>query len=119
MLAAVAPNAVRRLARGAPHLEREPLCSNREDRSLAVLMPTMLFAGLYRSSHRKLAGAAALIWLLYGVCEYAMYRRWLCTGECNIRVDLLLIYPVIILVSIPAVVAISAILRRPVKGTAL
>jgi len=49
-----------------------------------------------------------------------MYRRWLCTGECNIRVDLLLIYPVIILVSIPAaVVAISAMLRRPVKGTAL
>ena len=85
-----------------------------------ALIPTVLFAGLYRSSHRKLAGAAALIWLLYGVYEYAMYRRWLCTGECNIRVDLLLIYPVIVLVSISAaVVGISAIRRRPAKGTAL
>jgi hypothetical protein len=83
-----------------------------------VVIPTLLFAGLYRSSHRKLAGAAALIWLLYGLYEYAMYQRWLCTGECNIRVDLLLIYPVIVLVSIAAaVVAIGAILRRPVKGT--
>ncbi len=85
-----------------------------------ALIPTVLFAGLYRSSHRKLAGAAALIWLLYGVYEYAMYRRWLCTGECNIRVDLLLIYPVIVLVSISAaVVGISAIRRPPAKGTAL
>ncbi len=85
-----------------------------------ALIPMVLFAGLYRSSHRNLAGAAALIWLLYGVYEYAIYQRWLCTGECNIRVDLLLIYPVIILVSIPAaVVAISAMLRRPVKRTAL
>jgi len=85
-----------------------------------ALIPTLLFAGLYRSSHRKLAGAAALIWLLYGVYEYAMYRRWLCTGECNIRVDLLLIYPVIVLVSVSAaLVGISAIRRRPAKGTAL
>jgi len=85
-----------------------------------ALIPTALFAGLYRSSHRKLAGAAALIWLLYGVYEYAMYRRWLCTGECNIRVDLLLIYPVIVLVSVSAaLVGISAIRRRPAKGTAL
>ena len=85
-----------------------------------ALIPTVLFAGLYRSSHRKLAGAAALIWLLYGVYEYAMYRRWLCTGECNIRVDLLLIYPVIVLVSISAaLVGISAIRRRAAKGTAL
>jgi len=85
-----------------------------------ALIPTVLFAGLYRSSHRKLAGAAALIWLLYGVYEYAMYQRWLCTGECNIRVDLLLLYPVLVFVSIPAaVVGISAIRRRPAKGTPL
>ena len=85
-----------------------------------ALIPTVLFAGLYRSSHRKLAGAAALIWLLYGVYEYAMYQRWLCTGKCNIRVDLLLLYPVLVFVSIPAaVVGISAIRRRPAQGTPL
>lgn len=84
-----------------------------------ALIPTVLFAGLYHSSHRKLAGTAALIWLLYCLYEYAMYRRWLCTGECNIRLDLLLIYPLIVLVSIPAaVVAISTIVRRPAKANA-
>jgi hypothetical protein len=24
-----------------------------------------------------------------------MQQRWLCTGECNIRIDLLVIYPVL------------------------
>jgi len=28
-----------------------------------------------------------------------MRLRWLCTGECNIRVDLLLIYPVLLVIS--------------------
>ena len=37
--------------------------------------------------------------------EMAMHLRWLCTGECNIRIDLLLIYPVLLLLSLAAVVA--------------
>jgi hypothetical protein len=35
----------------------------------------------------------ALLWLAYSGYEYLMYKRVLCSGECNIRVDLLLIYP--------------------------
>jgi hypothetical protein len=38
----------------------------------------------------------ALGWCVYAVYEYLMYRRVLCSGECNIRVDLLLIYPVLL-----------------------
>jgi hypothetical protein len=41
-------------------------------------------------------GAGAL-WLLYALYELGMKRRWLCSGECNIRVDLLLIYPALLL----------------------
>jgi hypothetical protein len=40
-----------------------------------------------------------------------MQQRWLCTGECNIRVDLLLIYPVLLL----SLVAAGVSLIRPRK----
>jgi hypothetical protein len=41
-----------------------------------------------------------------------MHRRLLCSGECNIRVDLLLLYPVLWIVSLVAViVAVRAIGR--------
>ncbi len=39
----------------------------------------------------------AVLWSLYAVYEFLMYRRVLCSGECNIRVDLLLIYPGLLL----------------------
>jgi hypothetical protein len=35
-----------------------------------------------------------------------MHRRWLCSGECNIRVDLLLLYPVLVIVLVAAVVSL-------------
>lgn len=34
--------------------------------------------------------------------EYALYRRWLCSGECNIRVDLRLLYPLFLIMSLHA-----------------
>src|SRR4026208_1773944 len=36
-----------------------------------------------------------VMWVLYAAYETGMQQRWLCTGECNIRVDLLLIYPIL------------------------
>ena len=54
-----------------------------------------------------------MTWSLYAFYEYAMRRRWLCSGECNIRVDLLLLYPFLLLISIAAAVtAILAIVRH-------
>jgi hypothetical protein len=79
-----------------------------------ALIPAAVFLLLYRLAHRKLAAAAALIWLLYAIYEYAMNRRWLCSGECNVRIDLLLLYPVLLLMSAAAVV--SAVLRRRPPG---
>jgi formate hydrogenlyase subunit 3/multisubunit Na+/H+ antiporter MnhD subunit len=47
-----------------------------------------------------------VLWVLYSAYETAMHQRWLCTGECNIRVDLLLIYPILLLASVGAVVSL-------------
>ena len=41
-----------------------------------------------------------LLWLSYSIYELLMYLRILCTGECNIRIDLLVIYPLLILCSL-------------------
>jgi hypothetical protein len=53
---------------------------------------------------RRIAGIAAAAWALYTVYEYLMHLRVLCSGECNIRIDLLLIHPVL------AVLALAALL---------
>lgn len=63
-----------------------------------------IFLILSRSAQRKMPTTAAISWLLYGVYEYLMHFRVLCSGECNIRVDLLLIYPFLLLLSIAAIV---------------
>jgi len=54
---------------------------------------------------RVLVCVAAIAWLVYAVYETAMARRILCSGECNIRVDLLLIYPLLLALSLAAVAA--------------
>ena len=78
-----------------------------------ALIPAGLFMVLYRISERKLVAGAASAWLLYAAYEYAMRRRWLCSGECNIRVDLLLLYPLLLLISLVAGgAAVLAIARR-------
>lgn len=70
-----------------------------------VLLPCLVLGALYWLSQKSLARTAALAWLVYGVYEYGMLTRRLCTGECNIRIDLLLIYPALILLSIAALVS--------------
>ena len=45
---------------------------------------------------------AAIAWLLYGAYEYALRLEALCPGECNIRVDLLLIYPLLAMLTLVA-----------------
>lgn len=67
-----------------------------------ALLPAVFFAYLYRRSKRPMATVAATCWALYSIYEFSMYQRWLCSGECNIRVDLILIYPVLIVLSIVA-----------------
>ena len=82
-----------------------------------ALVPAAAFFLLHRISPHRLVAVTALLWLCYGLYEYGMYRRWLCSGECNIRVDLLLIYPVLVALSVAATfTAVRAIARRR-RGT--
>ena len=46
---------------------------------------------------RRVAVSMGIAWLVYGLYEFSMKQRWLCSGECNIRIDLLLIYPVLVI----------------------
>jgi hypothetical protein len=64
-----------------------------------------LFLTAFRVSRRPVVLVAAVAWLGYTAYEMAMHLRWLCTGECNIRIDLLLIYPILLVLSVAAVVA--------------
>jgi hypothetical protein len=72
-----------------------------------ALLPSIVFtvAGYWR--RRAIAWLAAAVWLLYALYENAIARRILCSGECNIRVDLLLLYPVLLVLSITAAVMIG------------
>jgi len=58
--------------------------------------------GWFRRS--KIAAVSALLWGAYAGYEYLMLTRVLCTGECNIRVDLLLIYPVLLILTVVSIV---------------
>ena len=79
-----------------------------------ALVPAGLFLLAYARARRAVVLATAVVWVLYAVYEFAMKQRWLCSGECNIRVDLLLIYPLLAVLSlVSAVIALRVVLRRP------
>jgi hypothetical protein len=52
---------------------------------------------------KMLPGVVAGLWASYAYYEYLMHTRVLCTGECNIRIDLLLIYPALLSLTVWAV----------------
>jgi hypothetical protein len=57
----------------------------------------------------------AVLWLGYTIYESLMKARVLCSGECNIRVDLLLISPLLWILTIASVVQL---IRRRRDGPA-
>ncbi len=69
-----------------------------------TLVPGFAFLAVYWRTRRSFALVVMGAWLLYGLYEEGMRRRILCSGECNIRVDLLLIYPTLLLLSAAGIV---------------
>jgi hypothetical protein len=67
---------------------------------LAALAVFGAFAALAAWRPRLLPVVTALVWAAYAWYEYLIHTRVLCSGECNIRVDLLLIYPILLVLSI-------------------
>jgi hypothetical protein len=71
----------------------------------AALLPALACLGLWRWRPRRSALVAAIAWTLYTLYESGMKYRILCGGECNIRVDLLVIYPLLLGLTLLAVVS--------------
>lgn len=71
-----------------------------------ALVPALFFGWGFVRRRRPAALAAALAWLAYFGYELGMYLRILCSGECDIRVDLLLVYPFLALVSLVGAVSL-------------
>ena len=72
---------------------------------LVAAVPGLVFLVLYTRSRRHSTLVAGIAWLAYAVYEFGMHQRWLCSGECNIRVDLMLIYPMLLLLSLFGLIA--------------
>ena len=79
------------------------------------LIPAAIFVGLYlkrrtriSKSSRVLAIIVTLVWTIYGIYETGMYF-WMKTVIAPIRVDLLLIVPVLYLVTLIGIVALLLI----------
>jgi hypothetical protein len=77
-----------------------------------ALLPVILLGVMGYRRHRAIAWIATVAWLLYAAYETAMSLKFLCPGECNIRVDLLLIYPVLLALTVAAVLDTALAARR-------
>lgn len=76
------------------------------DEPLLALLPAALFLLPALLLKRRAFWFAASVWLLYAMYEFAISQRILCSGECNIRADLLLIAPVLLTLTMWAVFAL-------------
>lgn len=70
-------------------------------------LPGILFVALGTVCKSRIASTSGLVWLAYGAYEYGMKTRVLCSGECNIRVDLLLIYPLLAVLTVAAAIGLA------------
>ena len=82
---------------------------------LAVLFGLLVMA-CFKLTHSHLLPATGALWIGYGIYEYLMQIRVLCSGECNIRVDLLLIYPVLLALTLASLVRVTMALWRRRRG---
>ena len=69
----------------------------------AVLLALLMFAS-FRMTRTRLALITSVLWIFYAVYEFLMQIRVLCSGDCNIRADLLLIYPVLLIYTLASAV---------------
>lgn len=69
---------------------------------LFAIVPALLFGGLFAVRKKPIFLVSSLLWFAYLVYEYSIYLKLICSGDCNIRVDILLIYPLLLVVTIAA-----------------
>ena len=74
-----------------------------------ALLIAMIFVALWAWRRQKISLTTAIVWLVYCVYEYGMLKRIFCWGDCNIRIDLLLIYPLLMALSLYAMFRIVTV----------
>ncbi len=62
----------------------------------AVLLALLMFAS-FRMTRTRLALITSVLWIFYAAYEFLVQIRVLCAGDCSIRADLLLIYPILLI----------------------
>ncbi len=72
-----------------------------------ALLPAVVFLFAWYMRDDIVAAIAAFFWSGYAVIETLNKSRITCSGECNIRIDLMMIYPALILISVAALVSIA------------
>jgi hypothetical protein len=73
---------------------------------LLALLPALAFLLLGWRLNRQNVLVAGASWLVYSLYELGMYARILCSGECNIRIDLLVIHPLLLVATLIGVVSV-------------
>lgn len=69
-----------------------------------VIFPIALLLFIGYAAKARFATAIGILWIIYGMYEWMMHARILCSGDCNIRMDLLFIYPILLLLSLTALI---------------
>ena len=70
-----------------------------------ALVPAAALTSMFARCRRRIVLVAAMAWLASVPYELAMKFPVLCSGECNIRVDLLLLYPILAFLSLAGIFA--------------
>lgn len=78
---------------------------------LIVVVLALLFATVWLYSRGVIVQVAVLLWI--GFVPYEFWIRANCPGDCNIRADLVFLLPVLLIVSLAAVVSVvQKVLRK-------
>lgn len=61
-----------------------------------ALLPAVVMFLVWRWGPSRFALASAILWLLYAAWEYSIWQGLTCDEDCNIRVDLIVLAPVLL-----------------------
>ena len=85
------------------------------DKPWVALIFAMTFFILYATTQKRFVLIVGFFWLAYCIYEYGIKFRVLCSGECNIRIELLLVYPLLVLLSLVGLVVFTVSVFRKGK----
>ena len=66
-------------------------------------VPAIAFYFMYRSKRRRLIAVTSALWAFYMLYELSISLGITCPERCNIRIDLLVIFPILFVMSALAI----------------